>query len=189
MRFEIEVLLDKQTYLYHIALELPEGFQQYRVLSEALSVDGQPLYTRSLAQVTLSNNQFSMDWHKIALPNVYMGQPPNPLSQFKEWLGNMLILMPVPKLMQGDSDSLVAPPEETLLDIGKWCSWLLRRLPKTYTLVMDFVKQYLPDIEDIRNEQLGAETYTLIVVFSKAGRRVEILFNSPVTPKPPKSSP
>lgn len=54
IRFEIEVLLDKKSYKYVLALELPEKFRELRVLEEQLVVEGEPLYSRRQAQVILT---------------------------------------------------------------------------------------------------------------------------------------
>ena len=53
MRFEIEVELEAQIYKYVLALELPKGSKELRVLEEKLEVDGDAVYRREAAQVHL----------------------------------------------------------------------------------------------------------------------------------------
>jgi len=54
VRFEIEVLLASRVYTYGIAFEFPDRFRELRVAEEKLLVDGQPIFTRELAQVRLA---------------------------------------------------------------------------------------------------------------------------------------
>ena len=75
MRFELEVLLQGQLYRYSLALELPDKFKELRVLEERLTLDGQPVFVREQAQVSLRKTvattgdaRFLVDWHLIALP-------------------------------------------------------------------------------------------------------------------------
>src|SRR5271157_5566597 len=54
MRFEIEVELEGKIYEYIIAFEFPEGFKELRVFEEKFTVDGNPVYSREVAQVHLT---------------------------------------------------------------------------------------------------------------------------------------
>src|SRR5882672_8549442 len=87
IRFEIEVELDAKIYAYVIALEFPMGFKELRVLEERLMVDGQPVYTREVAQVHLAVRaaNFLIDWHLVALPIIQEQSPIDPLYVFKQW--------------------------------------------------------------------------------------------------------
>jgi len=51
MRFEIEMVLAGKTYTYVVAFEFPGGFRELRVSEEKLVVDGQPIFSRELAEV------------------------------------------------------------------------------------------------------------------------------------------
>ena len=53
MRFEVEVELEGNIYEYVVAFEFPEGFKELRVFEEKLTVSGNPVYTREVAQVRL----------------------------------------------------------------------------------------------------------------------------------------
>lgn len=52
-RFEIEANFSGRSFKYSIAFEFPPGFRELRVLDEQLSVGGEPIFTRRLAQVDL----------------------------------------------------------------------------------------------------------------------------------------
>lgn len=105
MRFELEVRLAAQTYKYFIAFEFPAGFKEMRVVEEGLSVDGNPVFTRELAQVFLANTnqereaRFRLDWHLAALPLVQERSLQDPLYVLRQWLARSIILRPVPSLI------------------------------------------------------------------------------------------
>ena len=50
MRLELQTVLDGHVFAYILALDLPGRFKELRVLEEALTVDGEPLYARELAK-------------------------------------------------------------------------------------------------------------------------------------------
>lgn len=65
MRFEIEVEIDGGIYEYVIALELPSGRKEPRVLEEKLLAGGNPVYTRTAAQVKLGGSGLEYARNKI----------------------------------------------------------------------------------------------------------------------------
>lgn len=169
IRFEIEVELDAKIYEYVIAFELPEGFKELRVLEEGLSVNGQPVYHRDMALVQLFSQgkepEFRLDWHMVALPVVQEKSQTDPLYIFKHWLASMLILRPIPSLIKGDSEEETLQPDPKVGDFAAWFSGLLAQTPSAYTVIADYLKQVMPDINDIKNPLIGLNSRSLQVQF------------------------
>lgn len=136
IRFEIEVLLAEKLYKYVLALELPDGFRELRVLEENLLVAGEPIYSRNESQVTLSARSrealFSVDWHLIALSVIQEQSETDPLRIFRTWLAQMIILAPIPSLMKGESNGETLEPKQDGSNFGEWFSGLLSRYPAAY---------------------------------------------------------
>ena len=172
MRFEIEVELEATTYGYAIAFELPVGFRELRVLDEKLTVDGKPVYTREMAQVHLAKSgqakeaKFPIDWHLVALPIVQQESAKDPLSAFKQWLARMLILRPIPPLISGDSEDETLEPNSQVTNFGAWFAGLLANAPSAYAKIDKYLKQLMPDLEDIRNPLAGGDSRRLEVQFT-----------------------
>jgi ABC-type Mn2+/Zn2+ transport system ATPase subunit len=172
MRFEIEVELGKKTYGYTVAFELREGDREMRVLAEKLTFDGKPIYTRDLAQVTLSRQgkvteaRFLIDWHLVALPIVQQQSATDPLFLFKKWLAQMLILRPIPRLISGNSEQETLQPNPEVSDFGAWFTGLLAFAPAAYTRIDEYLKQVMPDLKDIKNPLVGTDSRSLLVDFS-----------------------
>lgn len=172
MRFEIELELNARTYEYVVAFEFPEGFKELRVLEEKLAVESKPVYTRQVAQVHLAKTgqekeaKFLIDWHLVALPIVHEQSTNDPLFIFKQWLGRMLILRPLPGLISGDSNEDTLQPNPEVGNFGAWFSGLLAYAPAAYTKIDQYLKQVMPDLSDIKNPVTGKDSRSLVVHFS-----------------------
>ncbi len=183
MRFEIEVELGGAIYEYAIAFELPKGSKKLRVWEESLTVDRTPVYTRAQAQVylgkqwppttaaSMGNAQINIDWHLVALPIIQEQSHQDPLFVFKQWLAHMLILGPIPSLIQGDSNQETIQPDVPVTNFGAWFSGILAHAPAAYAKIDAYLKQVIPDFEDIKNPVIGKDSRSLVVQFSaKQGR-------------------
>lgn len=171
MRFELEVELQKETYGYALAFELPEKFKEPRVLEEKLTVDGKAVYTREVAQVHLAKwdqdkiADFVIDWHLVALPIIQLFSPDDPISVFKQWLAQMLILRPIPSLIRGDSDEGTLEPNREVTNFGAWFTGLLTQEPAAYATVYGYLREVMPDLKGIQNLAVGADSRSLRVQF------------------------
>ncbi len=182
MRFEIEVDLNDKAYKYAIAFEFPSGFRELRVLEEKLLVEGEPVYTRQVAQVQLPKSaqdkeaKFLIDWHLVALPIVHEQSNNDPLFIFRQWLGRMLILRPLPRLISGDSQEETLQPDPDVRNFGAWFSGLLAYAPAAYSKIDAYLKEAMPDLKDIKNPVVGKDSRSLTVHFSNRQGTLNVPF-------------
>lgn len=180
IRFEIEVLLEDKLYKYALAFELPESFRELRVFEEQLLIEGNPVYSRKEAQVTLvSRNreaQFLVDWHLVALPVIQEQSEVDPLHIFKTWLARMIILAPIPALMTGDSHGETLEPKQDGSNFGEWFSGLLSRYPAAYTQADKYLRDVMPDIQDFLNELIGKDAKSMVVRFEANNATLSVDF-------------
>ncbi|MBL8213602.1 MAG: AAA family ATPase [Bryobacterales bacterium] len=172
MRFVLEAELDGSTFRYELALELPSGFQELRVLEESLAVGESQAYRRSLAdvQITGRNNRekppaFRMDWHMVALPVIQEQSPSDPVAVFKRWLARMILLRPVPELMTGESKKETLQPEGNGTNFAEWFTGVMAHAPSAYGKVERYLEELLPDLREIRNPETGRDVRNLEVHF------------------------
>ena len=131
--------IPERLYKYTLALEFPKGFKELRVADEQLVVAGVPVYSRSLAQVTVPGGsgrdeaKFLVDWHLVALSVIQDRSDTDDLSIFKTWLAQTVILAPIPALMSGDSTGATLEPVADCTNFGEWLSGLLGRYPAAYS--------------------------------------------------------
>ncbi len=146
IRFEIEVDLGTRHYLYSIAFEFPSGFRELRVLEEKLLLDGKPIFSRELARVRLDRSRqgaeanFGIDWHLVALPIVQEQSSANQLLIFRDWMANILILRPVPSLVQGSSEEDTLRPNIQMTNIGAWFSGIIGHSPSAYSKISEYLR-------------------------------------------------
>jgi len=198
IRFEIEVLLKEQLYKYILALELsPEDFRGIRIFEEQLLVAGNSIYSREAAQVTLygknrhfqksskgirkaahllMTSEFQVDWNLVALPLIQELSETDPIRIFKNWLSHMIILAPIPSLMTGESSGETLEPKRDGSNFGEWFSGLLRRYPAAYTQIDRYLREVMPDIQDIQNEPIGKDAKSMIVQFEANNQTLNLDF-------------
>lgn len=175
MRFELEVFLQERLYLYTLALELPEKFKELRILEEALSVDGQAVYTRKEAEVSLFRRspnsadtaRFLVDWHLAALPLIQASPDTESVRIFRTWLAHTVLLAPIPSLMTGESGGETLEPERDGSNFAEWFTGLLSRYPSSYTSVERSLRRVMPDIKDLLNRPVSDNVKSLAVRFRK----------------------
>lgn len=172
MVFELDIALGDDRYQYSLALELPLGFKALRILRESVLVNGEPLYTRQQAEVTVSrqiasrnDGVFSMDWHLVALPVIQDRAASSRLQTLREWLRKMVLLSPLPPLMVGETSGAPAALHPHGTNLVDWLSDLLESHPTAYATVVEQVQAVMPDVDLLRFEKLGRDTRALMVKF------------------------
>jgi predicted ATPase len=182
IRVEIEMKLGDTVFGYHLALELPPGFRELRVAEERLAVNGEDLYSRDRAQVTLTKTlsegeaRFRLDWHLVALPIIQSPPKSEALDNFKQWLARMLILAPIPSLISGDSSGDSLMPNREVTNFGEWMTGLLTHSPAAYAKIDQHLKTVMPDLRDIKNPVIGKDARSLTVQFQKDQATLSVSF-------------
>jgi len=168
MRFELEVELDGVVYAYCVVFELPERFRELRVSEEVLQVGGEEAVSRNLSQILLNrtDTRFGLDWHSVALPIIHQAPGRDPISAFRKWLANALVLRPVPKFFRGASVSGSPYPEPEVANFGEWFSGLVGSEPAAYVQIDKYLKEALPDFHSLKNREVGEENRSIDVRFS-----------------------
>jgi predicted ATPase len=161
MRFEIEVELEAKTYAYSIALELPKGAKELRVRDETVRVGGEPVYTREVGR---TYRQIALEL--LALPIIQQESTNDPVFVLRQWLARMLILRPMPSLILGGSNEKTLEPDSQVTNFGAWFTGLLNSVPSAYVEIDQFLKQVMPDLQDIKSPVSGEDVGHLVVQFS-----------------------
>ncbi len=179
-RIELEASVQGHEFKYTIAFEFPQDFKELRVYEESLHANGTPLFTRTLADVSLggtSDAAFRIDWHLAALPIIQERSIRDPLYIFKNWMSLAVLLRPIPALMEGGSEgsgSLWVNPNGS--NFGAWFTGLLAFDPEVYAVIEREVRQYMPDFKDIKNPVAGRDYRSLVVQFATGENRAVLPF-------------
>lgn len=172
IHLELEALLNEQKYHYHLVLEFPAGFHEYRVAKEWLRVDGLFVYERNQAEVMLYREndyqaQFLVDWHLVALPVIQGHSALDPLRVFRDWLAKMIILSPCPGQMTGESRGKTLYPKRDARNFAEWFSGLLHDYPSSYTEMDRYLKLMIPDLQEFQNPSVGKNANSILVRFAR----------------------
>lgn len=175
MRFEVEFTLAGERFKYVIAFEFPPQFREARILDEALTVDGSPIFTRNQAQVQLSGGStFGLDWHTFALPVINERPPARSIQDVKSFFASMILIAPVPAVMTGFAEE---PSSELQNDAANYASCLLAMLqqkPKAYSTFESYLKTAIPDFSSVENRPRGESGTQLIVNFGQEKPRPDL---------------
>lgn len=184
IRLELEVTIESRLYQYALAFELPTHFREPRISEEKLLVEGNPIYSRQEAQVTLASAsrdrevQFLVDWHLVALPVIQEQSEQDPLHIFKIWLAHLIVLAPIPPLINGASNTETLEIEKKCSNFGDWFSGLLSRYPAAYTQIDKYLRDVMPDIQDFLNEPTGKDAKNMVVRFEAGDSTLSIDFEN-----------
>lgn len=171
VRFELEAEVAGHQFTFSLALEWPDGFREFRVADERLVVDGQPLYSREQAQVTLwkdgqaTETRFAMDWHLVALTVIQDPVAAGMVGLFRDWMANMVLLAPVPALIGSEARGESLEPAQHASNLPEWLAGLLAQYPAAYTTIHAYLQEVMPDLADFQFERAGKESKTLTVRF------------------------
>lgn len=173
MRFEIDVEIDGHLFRYVLALELPKGFRELRVLEEVLSCDGQPRYSRQHSTVAVTSGRgqgsFNLDWHVVALPVVQAMDESDPVAILRRWLSRMMILAPVPSKITGVSTTTSLEPERGVENLGDWFTGLVTTEPAAYAHFTTYLTEVFHDFKAVQNPSIGGEAREIRVQFQSNG--------------------
>ncbi|GHU17433.1 chromosome segregation protein SMC [Betaproteobacteria bacterium] len=184
VRFELEAQLDSHAFKYTLALELPENFYKLRIQEEQLVIDGEILFSRKQAQITLHRDsrqqfaaQFGMDWHRVALSVIQVPIPA--LDTFRNWLADMVLLAPIPQLMSEEAkNGHTGKLDENAANWSDWLSALLTRRPAAYTEISKYLSVIFPDFEELRFKPTSKESTSIQVCFRHAGNQIILPFKA-----------
>jgi len=173
MGFFLESMIRGERFQYELQLELPEGFREFRVSNEYLIAGEKNIFSRHLAEVTLTRKSgvqstFPVDWHQLALPFIQETGPDDPLSIFRSWLSRMLIIAPVPQLIDGESRGESRKLSRDCHDFADWYRGLSVEYPTAGARVHELLHKTWPDLQRMINSQVGTESRSLEFTFKEA---------------------
>jgi len=187
MQFEIEVELETgtervaQNFHYSLELVYPKNFETLRVNYESLKVGNVELFSRREGDIQFTEKQtkpFIYDWHSIYLPS-YSDSGSHEASAFLEWLGNMLVLAPIPQRMRALREGKTSGLRMDAANVADWWAGLLEKSPDAYAEVRhDFLITIFPDFKRVTytTDSLGRLIFA-VEFENTSGDRVQLPFD------------
>ena len=174
---EVSVELAGQPLEYSVAFEVDPISQAVKIATERLSSNSWKIFDRQDVHLVTRLTEehevaFELDPKQLALSII--GPPQShPIEEFRKWLRNILIVAPIPQLMNGISERGTLFPTADMENLSEWFRELIVQFPDSYANVTGFLQNYMGDLISIQNEQAGRET-----------RRLQFVFGDPKSKEP-----
>lgn len=169
MRFELTLRLQSRRHDYTLAFEWPPGFREARVLSEDLTLDGSPVFTRKFAQTQLAEGpSFGVEWHTVALPVIYERPGEHAVKRVREFLSTMILASPIPAYMNGYSEEPTFELDDHATNFASCLRALLAQKPAAYASIEQFLQAVMPDFSSIENVERGERGLHLLARFASS---------------------
>lgn len=166
MHFEIGAALDGNNFIYRLEIDLPPNFHSLKVQNESLSVDGEIVFVREGGRTQLNGKaEFTLDWHHVGLPLLSVRNDADPVAVFRNWLGGIIYLDPVPALISPSSKAESAYLDKRLVNLVDWIRYHLAMKPALYGKLETNLRQWMPDFDAFRLEVTGRVERELILSF------------------------
>lgn len=182
-RLEVTVLIKGKLYLYEIAFDFPENFRKTRVHEESLSVDGEIVFKRQLAETELHRkspkgkaappSKFGIDWHTVALPVIQ----DEAVEALRSWFGSMVLLAPNTDQIEEVVLFEHLSPSVDASDMGCWVAGLLAQYPASYATIDRHLKAQMQDFHSLQFERVGPEARVMWAKFSGDNNEIKFKLN------------
>ncbi len=165
LTLEIETEIESKPICYRASFELQEGNRQFRVTAESLSWKGDwSLFERTGNMIHVGTIALPMETNQLALPILELGSD---AAAFKNWLSDILIMAPIPPLIDGESIHETLVPKRSLEDFAEWYRVVSQLNATSSARILEFLSEIWPDIRSMKNVKSG-----------KVSRNLEFLFEN-----------
>lgn len=173
--FEIDLRGDAGLFKYALKLKHEPDRRRSRVLSEQLTLDGQPLFTFSEGEIQLFTNLYKpgpalpYDWSRSGLSAIYARPDNKKLTEFKQRLQSVLLLRPCPPTMLTDSQEEAEELDRTGSNFASWYRYILRQDISRQLDLLAELRQVIDGFDSLRLEGPADSTVTLRALIRTAG--------------------
>lgn len=170
--FEIDAFLENHSYAYTLTLERSDRNHNSSIINESLAKDGVTVFTRHDTTVSLlpgasgpQGVSFDIDPQLAALTTVHHGTDAGSFHLFRNWLGQMILLSPIPQLMDAYATQYAPILQEDGSNIAGWLYTLLSEYPAAYASILQQLQDVFPDLAEFRLSRRGRDDRFLQVRF------------------------
>ena len=121
-----------------------------------------------------------MDWHVVALPVIQDFSPDSAIAVFRNWLARLLILTPIPALIDGDSEGETLWPDRQCRNFGRWFWGIVTQFPRAYGEIEQTVQTWMSDFKEVKNPtpSNAKQIRSLGVIFQQDSAKLEVSFDA-----------
>ena len=185
--FEIEVLLDPDTFTYRLEVEHDCSTRRARVLLEKLThrddIDEGALFEFERGEVRLRRDdyspgpQYTFDWSGSALARVAPRNDNRRLTRFLDFVKRIMVCSLYPPAFRTESSRDAPLVTRDSRNFPDWYRHVVQEHPELISAFTSTLQEILPGLRSIRLEKAGQETRALMAAFDEDGERYELRFD------------
>lgn len=182
-RFEFEISAKSDVYVYVLVIEHDSGMRRMRVFEETLDLNGKPLFAckEGMAQLYRDDHsegpQYPFDWTLSAVGALHERPDNQKLTRFKHELAKLIIVRPIPALMESESRGEQERLSHRLENFASWYRHLAQEHMGAMGTLLQELKEILPNFESLSLKESGEDARTLKVLFSYPGVEKLVTFD------------
>lgn len=163
----IELNINENLYNYTISVIWSKEFERIKVHSESLIINKKNnLFNRdSFGEITFNGSVFILDWHSAALPLLISRNQEEEiiLSTFKDWLSSMILISPVPSLMDSISDTEDPILHQDGSNFVNWFRGIYTSSPNLYIRIYNHLNSIFDDFSKMEFKNLSPKANAKIL--------------------------
>ena len=185
--FEIEVLLDHDTFIYRLEVEHDCSTRRARVILEKLThrdnLSEGTLFEFERGEVRLRRDNYSLgpqytfDWSESALARVAPRNDNRRLTRFLDFIKRIMVCSLYPPAFRTESSGDAPLLTRDSRNFSDWYRHVMQERPELISPFTTTLQEILPGLRSIRLEKAGQETRALMAAFDEDGERYELRFD------------
>jgi len=182
-RFELELTVDGAEYAYLLLIEHDADRRKMRVLEEALSLNGNPLFAcrEGMAQLYRDDYsqgpQYPFDWTLSALGTLHERPDNKKLTAFKKALAKLVVVRPMPCLMAPESRREQERLTSRMENFVSWYRHLAQEHMGAMVGLLGALQSVLPGFDSLSLKESGEESRALKVLFARPSGGKPLVFD------------
>ena len=174
------LMIDDEVYKYELTIEYANQEEKQRIKREELFwkdstfflFDGQEAHLYRINWNTKRTEEgavFPANWGRSVIPTIAQRDDNKPLIRFREELEKILLIHPVPLVVEGTAATEARSLSEHAENFAQWYRHLLQEQPSIGYGAKQLLEDVLPGFEQLRLKEIG-ESRKLIVTFRIEGK-------------------
>ncbi len=181
--FEVDAILDGNTYTYRLVLEPFGDPPRARIAMESLQCDGTPLVIFKDREVQLFSDlrgpsvTYPFDADRSALATIAPRGDNLRLTRFKQWLSNVFCFRINPYGISGRADSEDLFPKLQLDNLASWYRHLIQSDQRQNFELLKSLRSVMDDFKFLELQPVGENVRVMIAEFGVDGAYTKYLLN------------
>lgn len=166
-RFELELAIENERYAYQLLVEHDQNRRKMRVQEERLSLNGQILFscTEGMAQLYRDDHsqgpQYPFDWTLSALGTLHERPDNQKLTRFKRELARVIVVRPMPALMERDSRREQERLTSRMENFVSWYRHLVQEHTGAMVALLGELRRVIPGFDSLNLKESGEDSRAL----------------------------